>query len=255
MPAHSQSDSDAPTRSVPSRSSSTSGAVAKPPGAQIRYVSTTAKPGQQPLLTRRILLFLSRRAGASQVAKPNSTRAAGAGGSSNTMLKLYTDDSVGLRVYVFLFSFSPLPMLTMPLSTVTPSSSSSSPSPLLHPYSSFISPPKSSAPLQNKKDRERSTPGTMHPLADGKRCYSCESYLQWGLFGSFPNLYTSHELGPSIVFLFFSVCVPVGLSYEIYSSTTLDPITPVGCVMRQFRHQIAFWPPKRRARCFARKKK
>jgi hypothetical protein len=43
-----------------------------------------------------------RRAASSQVAKPNSTRAAGAGGSSNTMLKLYTDDSPGLRVYVTL---------------------------------------------------------------------------------------------------------------------------------------------------------
>lgn len=41
-----------------------------------------------------------RRAAASQVSRPNSTRAAGAGGSSNTMLKLYTDDSPGLRVYV-----------------------------------------------------------------------------------------------------------------------------------------------------------
>ncbi|KAH9950760.1 hypothetical protein B0H21DRAFT_459107 [Amylocystis lapponica] len=50
-------------------------AVAKPPGAQIR-----------------------RRAAGTQVAKPNSSRAAGAGGSSNTMLKLYTDDSPGLRV-------------------------------------------------------------------------------------------------------------------------------------------------------------
>ncbi|KAH9958581.1 Sec61beta family-domain-containing protein [Russula dissimulans] len=80
MSAHSQSDSDAPTRSVTSRSSSTTGAVAKPPGAQIR-----------------------RRAGTSQqVAKPNSTRAAGAGGSSNTMLKLYTDDSPGLRVDPFI---------------------------------------------------------------------------------------------------------------------------------------------------------
>jgi hypothetical protein len=39
-----------------------------------------------------------RRAAGSQVAKPNSSRAAGAGGSSNTMLKLYTDDSPGLRV-------------------------------------------------------------------------------------------------------------------------------------------------------------
>lgn len=39
-----------------------------------------------------------RRAAGSQVSKPNSSRAAGAGGSSNTMLKLYTDDSPGLRV-------------------------------------------------------------------------------------------------------------------------------------------------------------
>ncbi|KIM43748.1 hypothetical protein M413DRAFT_18121 [Hebeloma cylindrosporum] len=56
-----------------------SSGVAKPPGAQIR-----------------------RRAGASQVSRPNSTRAAGAGGSSNTMLKLYTDDSPGLRVDPFI---------------------------------------------------------------------------------------------------------------------------------------------------------
>ncbi|KAF8274776.1 Pre protein translocase Sec Sec61-beta subunit, partial [Lactarius quietus] len=65
-----------------SRSSSAAGAVAKPPGAQVR-----------------------RRAGASassQVSKPNSSRAAGAGGSSNTMLKLYTDDSPGLRVDPFI---------------------------------------------------------------------------------------------------------------------------------------------------------
>ncbi|KAH7097301.1 Pre protein translocase Sec Sec61-beta subunit [Auriculariales sp. MPI-PUGE-AT-0066] len=34
--------------------------------------------------------------------KPNSARAAGAGGSSNTMLKLYTDDSPGLRVDPFI---------------------------------------------------------------------------------------------------------------------------------------------------------
>lgn len=33
-------------------------------------------------------------------AKPNSARSAGHGGSSNTMLKLYTDDSPGLRVCV-----------------------------------------------------------------------------------------------------------------------------------------------------------
>lgn len=31
-------------------------------------------------------------------ARPSSTRAAGAGGSSSTMLKLYTDESPGLKV-------------------------------------------------------------------------------------------------------------------------------------------------------------
>ncbi len=45
-------------------------------------------------------LVYRRRAAGTQVVKPNSSRAAGAGGSSNTMLKLYTDDSPGLRVYV-----------------------------------------------------------------------------------------------------------------------------------------------------------
>ncbi|KAJ3517102.1 hypothetical protein NLJ89_g714 [Agrocybe chaxingu] len=70
------SDSDS-SRPSPNRGSS---AVAKPPGAQIRR----------------------RAAGASQVSRPNSTRAAGAGGSSNTMLKLYTDDSPGLRVDPFI---------------------------------------------------------------------------------------------------------------------------------------------------------
>ncbi|KAF9223118.1 Pre protein translocase Sec Sec61-beta subunit [Gyrodon lividus] len=67
------SDSDVSTRSTPA--SSKANAVAKPPRAQIR-----------------------RRAASTQVSKPNSTRAAGAGGSSGTMLKLYTDDSPGLRV-------------------------------------------------------------------------------------------------------------------------------------------------------------
>ncbi|TIA81498.1 hypothetical protein E3P89_01746 [Wallemia ichthyophaga] len=36
-----------------------------------------------------------------QLDKPNSARAAGAGGSSSTMLKLYTDDSPGLKVDPF----------------------------------------------------------------------------------------------------------------------------------------------------------
>ena len=69
------SDSDASARSQ-TNGRAASG-VARPPGAQIRRRAT----GQQ--------------------AKPNSTRAAGAGGSSGTMLKLYTDDSPGLRVDPF----------------------------------------------------------------------------------------------------------------------------------------------------------
>ncbi|KAN0082526.1 Sec61beta family domain containing protein [Tylopilus felleus] len=68
------SDSDASTRTS-SPSNGRANAVARPPGAQIR-----------------------RRAGGSQASKPNSTRAAGAGGSSGTLLKLYTDDAPGLRV-------------------------------------------------------------------------------------------------------------------------------------------------------------
>ncbi|EIW75547.1 Pre protein translocase Sec Sec61-beta subunit [Coniophora puteana RWD-64-598 SS2] len=68
------SDSEASVRSQTNGRASS--AIAKPPGAQIRRRAT----GQQ---------------------KPNSTRAAGAGGSSGTMLKLYTDDSPGLRVDPF----------------------------------------------------------------------------------------------------------------------------------------------------------
>lgn len=51
------------------------------------------------LPTHPFSLAASRRAASSSVAKPNSTRAAGAGGSSNTMLKLYTDSGeTGLQV-------------------------------------------------------------------------------------------------------------------------------------------------------------
>ncbi|KIM81250.1 hypothetical protein PILCRDRAFT_821711 [Piloderma croceum F 1598] len=75
------SDSDSPRTVAPTRSTS---GVAKPPGAQAAQIRRRA-------------------AGASsQEVKPNSSRAAGAGGSSNTMLKLYTDDSPGLRVDPFI---------------------------------------------------------------------------------------------------------------------------------------------------------
>ncbi|KIM27870.1 hypothetical protein M408DRAFT_160426 [Serendipita vermifera MAFF 305830] len=71
------SDSDRP--SSPTAKGASSSAISRPPGAQVRRRAT----------------------GSSAVTKPNSSRAAGAGGSSNTMLKLYTDDSPGLRVDPF----------------------------------------------------------------------------------------------------------------------------------------------------------
>ncbi|EIN05559.1 Pre protein translocase Sec Sec61-beta subunit [Punctularia strigosozonata HHB-11173 SS5] len=71
------SDTDSPS-SRPTTPSARNTGVAKPPGAAIRRRATAT------------------------VQKPNSTRAAGAGGSSNTMLKLYTDDSPGLRVDPFI---------------------------------------------------------------------------------------------------------------------------------------------------------
>ena len=90
-----------------------------------------------------------RRAAGSTVAKPNSTRAAGAGGSSNTMLKLYTDDSPGLRVSVFRQSSLDLHSLLTPFChTVIHSSSSCCLSRSLHPSSSSTYPPKSSVHSQ-----------------------------------------------------------------------------------------------------------
>ncbi|WFD21898.1 hypothetical protein MEQU1_000557 [Malassezia equina] len=44
----------------------------------------------------------SRKAALAEKNKPHSTREAGAGGSSNTMLRLYTDDNKGLTVVVLL---------------------------------------------------------------------------------------------------------------------------------------------------------
>lgn len=75
------SDSDVAV-ARPSTPGKNAGGVNRPPGA-----ATAA---------------IRRRATNNTVDKPNSARAAGAGGSSNTMLKLYTDDSPGLRVDPFI---------------------------------------------------------------------------------------------------------------------------------------------------------
>ncbi|KAL9709595.1 Arf guanine nucleotide exchange factor sbh1 [Leucoagaricus gongylophorus] len=80
------------------RSGRGSAAVPKPPGAQMR--SVLPKPLESE--SYMVLYDYRRRAAAPLASRPNSTRAAGAGGSSNTMLKLYTDDSPGLRVDPFI---------------------------------------------------------------------------------------------------------------------------------------------------------
>jgi protein transport protein SEC61 subunit beta len=76
-----------------------SSAVARPPGANaVRLVLADPIRGRaQQRLTKQLLSSYSRRAPTAP--KPTSTRAAGAGGSSNTMLKLYTDSGeTGLQV-------------------------------------------------------------------------------------------------------------------------------------------------------------
>jgi len=103
-----QSDSSRPSSPAMNGKSASASAVAKPPGTQVRCVHfcvprRCVAPAKCLLVISSLagayLLALSRRrATGNTVQKPNSSRAAGAGGSSNTMLKLYTDDSPGLRV-------------------------------------------------------------------------------------------------------------------------------------------------------------
>lgn len=79
-----QSDSPAPS---PAQSSTTARpASPKPPGGPATAIRRRAAAD---------------RADKAANARPSSTRAAGAGGSSSTMLKLYTDESPGLKVDPF----------------------------------------------------------------------------------------------------------------------------------------------------------
>ncbi|KIW00630.1 uncharacterized protein PV09_07825 [Verruconis gallopava] len=72
------------------------------PTSPVNTASTTARPSS-PKPPGGPATAIRRKAAADYKEKtanqrPSSTRAAGAGGSSNTMLKLYTDDSPGLKV-------------------------------------------------------------------------------------------------------------------------------------------------------------
>ncbi|KAK1731938.1 Sec61beta family-domain-containing protein [Colletotrichum acutatum] len=85
-----------PIKSSPRPSSPVNGAGAAASGASVARPSSPTPPGGPRTAIRR-------RAAADQKekianARPNSTRAAGAGGSSSTMLRLYTDESPGLKV-------------------------------------------------------------------------------------------------------------------------------------------------------------
>lgn len=82
--------------SSPRASSPTSPAAGVSSGTSAGRPSSPPPPGGARTAIRR-------RAAADQKEKianqrPNSTRAAGAGGSSSTMLRLYTDESPGLKV-------------------------------------------------------------------------------------------------------------------------------------------------------------
>ncbi|KAJ0161367.1 putative phosphatase PSR2 [Colletotrichum tanaceti] len=82
--------------SSPRPSSPVNGPGAAASGASVARRSSPTPPGGPRTAIRR-------RAAADQKekianARPNSTRAAGAGGSSSTMLRLYTDESPGLKV-------------------------------------------------------------------------------------------------------------------------------------------------------------
>ncbi|PWN22652.1 Pre protein translocase Sec Sec61-beta subunit [Microstroma glucosiphilum] len=64
-------------------------------------MSEAASPPSSSALANRNVGGVRRRAQAPKdvsANRPNSTRAAGAGGSSNTMLRIYTDDNKGLSV-------------------------------------------------------------------------------------------------------------------------------------------------------------
>lgn len=82
--------------SGPDSKSAGSGAGASGTGSSVNRPASPTPPGGPRAALRR-------RAAADHKeslknARPSSTRAAGAGGSSGTMLKLYTDESPGLRV-------------------------------------------------------------------------------------------------------------------------------------------------------------
>ncbi|MCJ1468709.1 Arf guanine nucleotide exchange factor sbh1 [Pseudocyphellaria aurata] len=70
------------------------------PPPQSSSAGTTARPSSPPGGAKTVLRRKAAADRADKVAnaRPTSTRAAGAGGSSSTMLRLYTDESPGLKV-------------------------------------------------------------------------------------------------------------------------------------------------------------
>ncbi|QKX53390.1 uncharacterized protein TRUGW13939_00469 [Talaromyces rugulosus] len=83
------------TESGPDTKSPGSGAAAASGSAGNRPSSPTPPGGPRTALRRRAAADHKE---SLRNARPTSTRSAGAGGSSGTMLKLYTDESPGLRV-------------------------------------------------------------------------------------------------------------------------------------------------------------
>ncbi|CUS12052.1 unnamed protein product, partial [Tuber aestivum] len=82
--------------SSPRATSPTAAASGSEGGARSARPSSPTPPGGPKTAIRR--RNAADRAAQAANARPASTRAAGAGGSSSTMLKLYTDESPGLKV-------------------------------------------------------------------------------------------------------------------------------------------------------------
>jgi hypothetical protein len=161
MSTNFQSDSDAPARSVSSRSPSASGAIAKPPGAQIRYDRVPfpfpflkKQPPIVPLLTHvnsaADALVRRKSSPIQRALQAQEGRPTPCSSSIRTTPQAFECACSSTFLPPRFSSSTPTMPLLFP---VTRSLSSSFHSPSSHPYSSFTSPPKSSALSPSKKGR------------------------------------------------------------------------------------------------------
>ncbi|KAG9624188.1 hypothetical protein KCV04_g12663, partial [Aureobasidium melanogenum] len=98
VPIHSSTPRSACARQSSPRPSSPVNAASSTGSTTARAASPRAPGGPATAIRRKAA---ADRADRAANVRPSSTRAAGAGGSSSTMLRLYTDESPGLKVDPF----------------------------------------------------------------------------------------------------------------------------------------------------------